>query len=127
MIPKDLKYTKDHEWVKPEDGTARVGITHHAQKELGDIVFVELPEMGKKVKKGELVATVESVKAVGEVYAPASGEVVEVNTALESSPELVNKDPYGEGWIFALKVADPAELDELMDAAAYEALVGDQG
>ncbi len=127
MIPQELKYTKDHEWVKQEDGKIRVGITHHAQKELGDIVFVELPEVGRKVKKGELVATVESVKAVGEVYAPASGEVVEVNTSLEASPELVNKDPYGEGWIFVLKVTDPAELGDLLDAAGYEALVGGRG
>lgn len=124
MIPKDLKYTKDHEWAKPEDGKVRVGITDHAQRELGDIVFVELPDVGKKVNKGELVATVESVKAVGEVYAPVSGEVVEVNSALESSPELVNKDPYGQGWILVLRVDNPAELDELMDAAAYEAAVG---
>ena len=127
MIPQELKYTKDHEWVKQEGGNIRVGITHHAQKELGDIVFVELPEVGRKVKKGELVATVESVKAVGEVYAPASGEVVEVNTSLEASPELVNKNPYGEGWIFVLKVADPAELGDLLDAAGYEALVGGRG
>ncbi len=127
MIPKDLKYTKDHEWVKPEDGKVRVGITHHAQKELGDIVFVELPQVGKKVSKGELVATVESVKAVGEVYAPASGEVMEVNSALESSPELVNKDPYGEGWIFLLKVTAPGELEDLLDAAGYAALVEGQG
>ena len=127
MIPQELKYTKDHEWVKQEDGNIRVGITHHAQKELGDIVFVELPEVGRKVKKGELVATVESVKAVGEVYAPASGEVVEVNTSLEASPELVNKNPYGEGWIFVLKVTDPAELGDLLDAAGYEALVGGRG
>ncbi len=127
MIPAELKYTKDHEWAKEEDGKIRVGITDHAQKELGDIVFVELPEVGKKVKKGEQVATVESVKAVGEVYAPVSGEVVEVNTSLESSPELVNKDPYGEGWIFVLKVDDPAALDALLDAAGYEALVGGKG
>jgi len=127
LIPAELKYTKDHEWAKEEDGKIRVGITDHAQKELGDIVFVELPEVGKKVKKGEQVATVESVKAVGEVYAPVSGEVVEVNTSLESSPELVNKDPYGEGWIFVLKVDDPAALDALLDAAGYEALVGGKG
>ena len=127
MIPQELKYTKDHEWVKQEDGRVRVGITHHAQQELGDIVFVELPAVGRKVEKGELVATVESVKAVGEVYAPAAGEVVEANSALESNPELVNKDPYGEGWIFVLKVADPAELGELLDAAGYESLVGGQG
>lgn len=127
MIPQELKYTKDHEWVKEEDGRVRVGITHHAQKELGDIVFVELPEVGKVAKKGELLGTVESVKAVGEVYAPVSGEVVEANSALESTPELVNKDPYGEGWIFVLKLADPAELEELLDAAGYESLVGGQG
>lgn len=127
MIPQELKYTKDHEWVKEEDGKVRVGITHHAQKELGDIVFVELPEVGKVAKKGELLGTVESVKAVGEVYAPASGEVVETNSALESTPELVNKDPYGEGWIFVLKLTDPAELEELLDAAGYESLVGGQG
>lgn len=127
LIPQELKYTKDHEWVKEEDGKVRVGITHHAQKELGDIVFVELPQVGKVAKKGELLGTVESVKAVGEVYAPASGEVVETNSALESTPELVNKDPYGEGWIFVLKLADPAELEELLDAAGYESLVGGQG
>ena len=127
MIPQELKYTKDHEWVKEEDGKVRVGITHHAQKELGDIVFVELPEVGKVAKKGELLGTVESVKAVGEVYAPVSGEVVEANSALESTPELVNKDAYGEGWIFVLKLADPAELEELLDAAGYESLVGGQG
>jgi len=127
VIPEGLRYTKDHEWAKPEDGTVRVGITHHAQKELGDIVFVELPEVGRTVSKGEEVATVESVKAVGEVYAPVSGEVVARNDALESSPELVNKDPYGEGWLFVLKMENPAELDELLDAAAYEKLVGGEG
>ena len=127
MIPKDLKYTKDHEWAKLEDGRVRVGITHHAQKELGDIVFVELPEVGRTVSKGEQVATVESVKAVGEVYAPVSGEVIEKNDELESSPELVNKDPYGKGWLFVLKMGNPAELDELLDAAAYEKLVGGEG
>ena len=127
MIPKDLKYTKDHEWAKPEDGKVRVGITHHAQKELGDIVFVELPEVGRTVSKGEQVATVESVKAMGEVYAPVSGEVVAKNDELESSPELVNKDPYGKGWLFVLKMGNPAELDELLDAAGYEKLVGGEG
>jgi len=127
VIPKDLKYTKDHEWVKPEDGTVRVGITHHAQEELGDIVFVELPEVGKTVSKGEQLATVESVKAVGEVYAPVSGEVIEKNSQLESSPELVNKDPYGAGWLFLLRMENPAELEELLDATGYEALVGGEG
>jgi glycine cleavage system H protein len=120
MIPKELKYTQDHEWVKLEDGKVRVGITDHAQKELGDIVFAELPEVGRKVQKGEQVATVESVKAVGEVFAPLSGEVVEVNRAVESLPDLVNKDPYGEGWLFVIKMGKEGELDLLMDAAAYE-------
>jgi glycine cleavage system H protein len=127
VIPKDLKYTQDHEWVRLEGGKARVGITHHAQKELGDIVFAELPEVGKKVKRGERVATVESVKAVGEVFAPLSGEVVEANDALASSPDLVNKDPYGQGWLFVVKMSDPAETAGLMDAARYAALVGEKG
>ncbi len=127
MIPSDLKYTKDHEWARQEDGKVRVGITDHAQKELGDVVFVELPEVGRAVKKGELVATVESVKAVGEVFAPVSGEIVEVNKTLESSPDLVNKDPYGEGWIFVIRPENPAELDELLDAEGYKALVGGEG
>lgn len=127
MIPKELKYTQDHEWVKLEDGKVRVGITDHAQKELGDIVFAELPEVGRKVQKGEQVATVESVKAVGEVFAPLSGEVVEANRVVESSPDLVNKDPYGKGWMFVLKVENPTELAELLDAAGYEALVGGEG
>jgi len=127
VIPSDLKYTKDHEWARQEDGKVRVGITDHAQKELGDVVFVELPEVGRAVKKGELVATVESVKAVGEVFAPVSGEIVEVNKTLESSPDLVNKDPYGEGWIFVIRPENPAELDELLDAEGYKALVGGEG
>lgn len=127
MIPKELKYTQDHEWVKLEDGKVRVGITDHAQKELGDIVFAELPEVGRKVQKGEQVATVESVKAVGEVFAPLSGEVVEANRVVESSPDLVNKDPYGKGWMFVLKVENSTELAELLDAAGYEALVGGEG
>ena len=127
MIPNDLKYTKDHEWARQEDGKVRVGITDHAQKELGDVVFVELPEVGRAVKKGELVATVESVKAVGEVFAPVSGEILEVNKTLESSPDLVNKDPYGEGWIFVIRPENPAELDELLDAEGYKALVGGEG
>jgi len=127
VIPNDLKYTKDHEWARQEDGKVRVGITDHAQKELGDVVFVELPEVGRAVKKGELVATVESVKAVGEVFAPVSGEILEVNKTLESSPDLVNKDPYGEGWIFVIRPENPAELDELLDAEGYKALVGGEG
>lgn len=127
MIPKDLRYTKDHEWVRLEGDRAAVGITHHAQGQLGDIVFVELPPVGKRVRRGERVATVESVKAVGEVYAPLSGEVVEVNASLPGSPDLVNKDPYGKGWLLVLRVADPAEVAGLLDAAAYEAFLKGAG
>ncbi len=121
MIPKELKYTKDHEWVRLEGDKAWVGITHHAQQQLGDIVFVELPPVGKKTQRGERLATVESVKAVGEVFAPLSGEILEVNKALAGSPDLVNKAPYGQGWLFAMKVSAPAEVEALLDAAAYEA------
>lgn len=123
MIPQDLRYTEDHEWVRLEGDRAVVGITHHAQGQLGDIVFVELPPVGKRVRRGEKVAAVESVKAVGEVNAPLSGEVVAVNSAVEGSPDLVNKDPYGQGWLFALRVAAPEEVDGLLDAAGYEAFL----
>jgi len=124
LIPKDLKYTKSHEWVKTEGERVRVGITHHAQRELGDIVFVELPPLGKKARKGERMAAVESVKAVGTVYAPLSGEVVEVNTAVTNAPDLINREPYGQGWLFVLKMDNPGELADLMDAAGYAALIG---
>lgn len=127
MIPKDLRYTEDHEWVRLEGDRAVVGITHHAQGQLGDIVFVELPPVGKRVRRGEKVAAVESVKAVGEVNAPLSGEVVAVNPAVEGSPDLVNKDPYGQGWLLILRVADPAEVAGLLDAAAYEAFLKGAG
>lgn len=127
MIPKDLRYTEDHEWVRLEGDRAVVGITHHAQGQLGDIVFVELPPVGKRVRRGEKVAAVESVKAVGEVNAPLSGEVVAVNPAVEGSPDLVNKDPYGQGWLFALRMAAPAEVDGLLDAAGYEAFLKGAG
>ncbi len=121
--PTDYRYTKEHEWVHLEGDRAKVGITEHAQTELGDIVFVELPEVGKRVNKGDNLATVESVKSVSDVYAPVSGEVVEVNKSLESAPEMINKDPYGEGWIAVLKVADPKEVDALLDAAGYEEFI----
>ncbi len=127
MIPKELKYTQDHEWIRLEGDKAWVGITHHAQGQLGDIVFVELPPVGKRVQRGSQIATVESVKAVGEVFAPLSGEVVEVNPVLAGSPDLVNKDPYGQGWLFALRLADPQEVGGLLDATAYEAFVGSGG
>lgn len=123
MVPKDLRYTKDHEWVRLEDGKARVGITDHAQKSLGDIVYVELPTVGKTVKKGERTATVESVKAVGEVFAPLSGKVVAVNETVTKSPDLINKDPYGQGWLFVLEIADKKEIETLLTPEAYEELV----
>ncbi|MDX8402677.1 MAG: glycine cleavage system protein GcvH [Mariprofundaceae bacterium] len=116
-IPADLQYTKEHEWVRIEDGVATVGITDHAQEALGDIVFVELPEVGREVGPGEAFAVVESVKAVSDVYAPVGGEIIEVNEALEAGPEKVNTDPYGEGWL--VKVRMSGETVELLDEAAY--------
>jgi len=122
-IPADLKYTKSHEWSRLEaDGTVTVGITDHAQELLGDMVFVENPVVGRVLKAGEECAVVESVKAASDVYAPVAGEVVEANADLESSPDLLNKEPYG-GWMFKVKPANAADLDGLLDAAAYQALV----
>lgn len=121
MIEKDLKYTKDHEWVKVEGNKARVGITHHAQEAMGDVVFVELPEVDDEIAAHDSLGTVESVKAVSDVYAPVGGKVVEVNSALLDSPELVNSDPYGEGWMVVIEMEDPSQLDELMTAEEYEA------
>jgi glycine cleavage system H protein len=126
-IPKDLKYTKSHEWVKPNsDGSITVGITHHAQDLMGDMVFVDLPTAGTQVTSGKECGVVESVKAASDVYAPVSGEIVEANAALADSPETVNKDPYGSGWMFRLKPANKAEVDALLDAKAYEALVASE-
>jgi glycine cleavage system H protein len=126
-IPKDLKYTKSHEWVKPNaDGSVTVGITHHAQDLMGDMVFVDLPQAGTQVTSGKECGVVESVKAASDVYAPVSGEIVEANAALADSPETVNKDPYGSGWMFRLKPANKAEVDALLDAKAYEALVASE-
>jgi glycine cleavage system H protein len=123
-IPAELRYTKSHEWVRREtDGTVTVGITDHAQDLLGDMVFVELPEPGRRVKAGQECAVVESVKAASDVYSPISGEVVAVNEAISDTPELVNKEPYGEGWMMRLKPAAMAELDALLDAAGYRAQV----
>lgn len=118
-----IRFTKDHEYIRVEGDTGTVGITHHAQDQLGDIVFVELPEIGRKVaQKGE-AAVVESVKAASEVYAPVAGEVVEVNQAIADDPALVNKDPEGGAWFLKLKITNPSELDSLMDASAYKAYV----
>jgi glycine cleavage system H protein len=121
MYPADLKYTKDHEWVRITGSEARVGITDYAQKQLGDVVYLELPDVGRTVKKGEVFGTIESVKAVSELYAPVSGEVTEVNTELTSKPEAVNKDPHGS-WMIGVKVADPGEASDLFDAAKYTEL-----
>ena len=118
-IPEELKYTKSHEWVRDEgDGVVAVGITDHAQELLGDLVFVELPEVGSQLTAGSECAVVESVKAASDLYSPLDGEVVEVNEALGDSPEAINEAPY-ENWIFKLKVSDPAQLDDLLDATAY--------
>lgn len=126
-IPQDLKYAKSHEWVRSEgDGTVTVGVTDHAQDLLGDMVFVELPEVGRELATDEECAVVESVKAASDVYAPIAGEVIEVNSDLEDAPETVNSDPYGDGWLFKLKVADSGEVDALLDAEAYAALVADE-
>jgi len=118
------KFTQEHEWVRIEDGMATVGITQHAQERLGDLVFVELPEVGKRFAKGAPLAVVESVKAASEVYAPIGGEVVEANPAIVADPSLVNSDPMGAGWFFKLRLAIPSEVDALMDEAAYKALLG---
>jgi len=119
-IPKELKYAESHEWVRAEDGVATIGISDYAQGELGDIVFVELPEKGEEVAKGEAMGTIEAVKTVSDLNAPVSGEIVEVNAVLEDEPTLVNTDPYNSGWILRIKIADNAELDDLLDAEAYE-------
>lgn len=123
--PTQFRYTKDHEWVALEANQAKIGITEYAQGELGDIVFVELPSPGTEVAKGKDLATVESVKAVSDVYAPISGTVLEVNTQLESSPELINQDPHGAGWLVLLEASDPSEADDLLDAEAYERYLAD--
>lgn len=122
MHPSDRKYTKSHEWLKVEGKEGRVGITHHAQDHLGDVVFVELPAIGKEVKKGEQLCVIESVKAVADCYAPVSGKVVKVNDKLQDNPELLNSDPHGEAWIAVIEVSDPGEAADLLDQAAYEKL-----
>ncbi|MBO8131478.1 MAG: glycine cleavage system protein GcvH [Candidatus Marinimicrobia bacterium] len=122
-IPKNLKYTKDHEWVLIEDGVATIGITDYAQNELGDIVYVELPEVGKLVTKGDAVSTIEAVKTVADVYSPLSGEVNEVNETLADTAEIINKDPYGEGWIFKLKISNKDEINDLLTAEDYKKLL----
>jgi len=123
----ERRYTSDHEWIQLDGDIATVGISAFAQEQLGDVVFVELPDTGKTVKQGDEAAVVESVKAASEVYAPVSGEIVEVNAALADAPELVNSDPTGKGWFLKMKVSDASQLDALMDEAAYKAFVAEQG
>ena len=125
--PANFRYTKEHEWVNVEGGMATVGITDYAQSELGDVVFVELPKVGAKLETGKSFGNVESVKAVSEIYAPASGEVTEANPELTNKPELLNSDPHGAGWLVKVKVSNAAELNSLMDAPAYEAFIAQKG
>lgn len=123
-IPANLKYTKEHEWVRVEGDVAYVGITDYAQSELGEIVFVEVETVGESLAAGEVFGTVEAVKTVSELFLPVDGEVLEFNAALEDAPELVNEDPYGKGWMVKVSVADAAQLDSLLSGADYEALIG---
>ena len=123
-IPSDLKYAKSHEWVRATDAIATIGITDHAQHELTDVVFVELPAVGRKVKAGEACAVVESVKTASDIYSPVSGEVTEVNRTVVENPALVNSEPYGNGWFFKLKLANPGELNALLGPEQYQAQIG---
>jgi glycine cleavage system H protein len=122
-IPSDLRYSTDHEWARVEEGRVRIGITDYAQDALGDVVFVEVPEVGTKVERGASFSEVESTKSVSEIYAPVSGVIAEANADLADSPERLNDDPYGEGWICVIEPTDPAQLDELLDAEGYRALI----
>lgn len=126
MYPSDYRYTQDHEWVKAEGSTATIGITDYAQGELGDVVFVELPKAGTPLKAGQSFGTIESVKAVSDLFAPVSGEVTETNPSLHDAPETVNEDPHGAGWLIKIRVADAKEIAPLMDAAAYQAYVAEK-
>jgi glycine cleavage system H protein len=123
---KEFRYTKEHEWISAKGDTATIGITDYAQHELGDVVFVELPTAGTKVTAGKTFGTVESVKAVSEIYAPVSGEVIEANAELPNKPEAINSDPHGAGWLIKVKLANPAEVNSLMDATAYEAYIAEK-
>jgi glycine cleavage system H protein len=127
MVPSDLRFTKEHEWIRVEGDIATVGITAHAADQLGDIVFVELPAVGRRIDQHATFGVVESVKAVSDLFAPVGGEVVETNDdALRGAPERVNSDPYGEGWMLRVRIADPSQVSGLLDAAAYEALIAEE-
>lgn len=123
-IPADLKYTKDHEWIKIEGNTATVGITHFAQSELGDIVYVDVDTLNETIEKEEVFGSVEAVKTVSDLFMPISGEIIEFNEALGDEPEKVNKDPYGEGWMIKISISDASQIDELLSASAYAELIG---
>ena len=123
MNPEELRYSKDHEWIRVDGDRGRIGITDYAQNQLGDVVFLELPEVGRTLTAGEQFGTVESVKAVSELFSPVAGEVVEVNSELASKPELINEDPHGEAWMMVVRITDPASVEALMDAEAYKAFV----
>jgi glycine cleavage system H protein len=125
MYPTDYRYTKQHEWVKIDGGVGTIGITHYAQSELGDVVFVEMPKTGTKIKVGASFGTVESVKAVSEIFSPVSGEVTETNPLLADAPEKINADPHVSAWLIRVKLNDPAEVSELMDAAAYQEYIAE--
>jgi glycine cleavage system H protein len=122
-VPKELRYSKEHEWVAVEDGIASVGITDYAQEQLGDVVYVELPEVDTSVQKDEAFGVVESVKAVSDIFSPISGTIVQTNVDLPSSPEMVNEDPYGDAWMIRIQISEPEELEDLMDAEEYQAFV----
>ncbi len=124
QFPENLKYTKDHEWIRVDGSIGTVGITDYAQGELGDIVFVDVPAVGKQIKQGQSFGTIEAVKAVSDLYAPVSGEVVEINSVLEKTPEVVNKEPYTNGWMIKVKVANQQELGQLLDSKKYRDLIG---
>ena len=126
MYPSDYRYTKEHEWIQVSGSTATIGITDYAQHELGDVVFVELPAVGSKITAGKVFGTVESVKAVSEIFAPVSGEVAEANGTLSATPETINNDPHGAGWLIKIKLANPAEVSGLMDTAAYQAFISEK-
>ena len=123
-IPGNLKYTKEHEWVLIEGNIGTIGVTDYAQGELGDVVFVDIDPSISEVKKGASIGTIEAVKTVSDIYSPFSGKVVEINEALKDSPEVVNSDPYGNGWMLKIEMSDPSELNDLLDAASYQALIG---
>jgi glycine cleavage system H protein len=126
MYPQDLRYSKDHEWIRVQGDRGTIGITDYAQKQLGDVVYVELPAVGSQLKAGETFGSVESVKAVSELFSPVAGEVLEANPLLSGKPETINKDPHGEAWMIVLRIANPAEAAALMDAAQYEAHVASE-